>query len=152
MVSWPEESASFRNLVTGRAGAAFVLCAVASAVALSATLRGVVKPEGTTSLVMVGGLILAIPFAYVLPRDLLVWVVTRPAIVGLTVIFIAGSTAGLAGYSGTAYLEESTLGLFGIGGGALLFTAIPAAVAVAAVMAVHGAGGRSSGPDGFPEE
>ncbi|WP_157884877.1 hypothetical protein [Halorubrum aethiopicum] len=153
MISWSDEAASFRDLVTSKAGLGFVLCSIVSVSSLVAFIRGVVEIGLPISLAVLGGFSLAAPFAYLLDRDSLMWAVTRPAAGGLTLVFGAGILGGIAGYTGEeAYIQESLIGLVGLIGATLVVAAIPAAVAIGVVMAIHGPGGRSSGPDDFPEE
>jgi hypothetical protein len=66
----------------------------------------------------------------------------------------AGFAGALFGYrsGGEAYVQESIFGLVGLIGTGLLLATVPAAVAFITVMAVNGAGGRSSESDDFSEE
>lgn len=154
MVSWSDEAASFRDLVTSRAGLGFVVAVSIWTAGIAASSGGLIEMMVAVSSVSSVALLLIAPLAYYLQRDTLMWAVTRPAIVGgiMIVVFgIGGGITGAVSASGNP-AQESLVGLFAVTGACLVMTAIPAVIAFFAVMAIHGSGGRSEGPDVFPEE
>ena len=153
MVSWSAEAASFRDLVTNRAGVLFLLCALIASVPTVGVARGSATVDPTTGIVILGAFPLAASFAYLLPRETLMWAVTRPALLGIAIVFTAGLLGiGTGQTNSEAYVQESVFGLVGLIGAGLVYVAIPAAIGLALLMVTHGAGGRSSGPEPFPEE
>ena len=79
---------------------------------------------------------------------------TRPAVAGATIVIGTAILAVAAGYEsgGSAYIQDTALGLIGLFGAVLVFTAIPAVVGMIAFMIVPGAGGGSSGPEYLLDE
>ena len=153
MVSWSAEAASFRDLVTSKAGLGFVLCALVASAPTVGVARGSITVEPITGLVILGAFPLAASVAYLLPRETLMWVITRPALLGIAIVFGAGILGLVTGQTETeAYVQESVFGLVGLIGAGLMYVAIPATIGLAALMLTHGAGGRSSGLEPFPEE
>jgi type IV secretory pathway VirB3-like protein len=133
---------------------AFVLCTAIWTAGIPAGSAGFIGMRMAVISVSSVAFLLIVPLAYYLERDTLMWALTRPAIVGGTTGFVAAFGAGATGVvsAGGDIVEESLIGLIAVVGFSLMMTAIPTAVAFLAVMLVHGAGGRSSGPEAFPEE
>ena len=155
MISWSDEVASFREVVMNRAGLGFVLCAAGVVWFTIALTHEIVQAEPVPGVPMYIALfIAAVPFAYFTERETLRWLVTRIPILGITTMLGAGFAGALFGYrsGGEAYVQESIFGLVGLIGTGLLLATVPAAVAFITVMAVNGAGGRSSESDDFSEE